>query len=158
MCILLTSHPKIVDELYNHNNSFNRIFVYREITLLSENEIKEFFIKNFNNIGVEISPNALELMVEFLAGSPTMMQEIGDAIYWINDSNRISREIAFKGIEKAANEIELRFLSSSLKEFNADDVKILSILAHNFMKSDFENYSFKKDEIYENMSILRKKF
>ena len=95
LVMMLISHPKVVKSLYKHNPSFNRIFIYRPINFLQQNEVKDFFIKRFGSRGMEMEEDALNLMVEFSAGSPTMMQNIGDEIFFINKNDVISKEDRF---------------------------------------------------------------
>ena len=152
--MMLTSHPKVVKSLYSYNHSFNRIFVYRYIDFLQENEVKDFFIKRFGSRNLEIDDDALKLMLEFSAGSPTMMQNIGDEIYWINNSDIISREIALEGIKQANREIELRYLQSTLDEFNIgeNDLNILRALGKDFINNAYGSYSFKISDISRYLS------
>lgn len=156
LVMMLTSHPKVVKLLYKHNPSFNRIFVYRPIGFLQKNEVKDFFIKSFGSRCIQIEENALNLMVEFSAGSPTMMQNIGDEIYLLNKNNVISKEITLEGIKQAAREIELRYLQNTLDEFNIaqSDLNILRVLGKDFINNAYENYSFKIDEIADKLSKL----
>ena len=160
LVMMLTSHPKIVKKLYKHNPSFNRLFIYRPIDFLQENEVKEFFIKRFGSRGIDIDEDALNLMVEFSAGSPTMMQNIGDEIYFINRKEVITKEATLEGIKQASREIELRYLQDTLDEFNItdNDLNILRVLGKDFINNAYGNYSFKIKEITHYLSKLDEEF
>lgn len=144
LVIMLTSHPKVVRRLYDHNPSFNRIFIYRPLDFLDKSEVEDFFIKRFGSRDIEIEKSALDLMVEFSAGSPAMMQNIGDEIYLLNRNHIISKEDTLEGIRHASREIELRYLQDSLDQFNLteNDLKILRIIGKDFINNGYGNYSF----------------
>ena len=160
LVMMLTSHPKVVKKLYKHNPSFNRIFVYRPLNFLEKNEVKNFFVKRFASRGMDISEDALNLMVEFSAGSPTMMQNIGDEIFLINNDDVISKEVTISGIKQATREIELRYLQDSLNEFNIteNDLNILRVLGKDFVDNAYDNYSFKLEDISNYLSKLDEEF
>ena len=147
--MMLTSHPKVARSLYNHNPSFNRNFVYRSINSLKNFEVEEFFTKTFKSKNIDIDDDALKVMVEFSAGSPTMMQSIGDEIYWICNESCISKEIALFGIKQASIEIKKRFLLESLNDFdiNTNDLNILRVLGKRFIDNPYKNYYFKFEDI-----------
>ena len=43
IAVMLLAHPDVIDDLYNHNPSFNRIFMHREIEPLKDIEVRDFF-------------------------------------------------------------------------------------------------------------------
>ena len=148
LIIMLTSHPKITKKLYKHNPSFNRIFTYDSVEFLQKDEVENFFLKQMESENIKIESDALKLMVEFTAGSPTMMQYIGEETYYLA-KDLITKNIALKGIKNACKQIEKRYLQISLSEFNiySDDLKILRILGKNFIDNAYGSYSFKLDDI-----------
>lgn len=160
LVMMLTSHPKVVKRLYNHNPSFNRIFIYRPIGFLQKNEVNDFFIKRFASRSIEIDDDALNLMVEFSAGSPTMMQNIGDEIFFINKHDLITKEDTLEGIKQACREIELRYLQDTLDEFNITEIDfdILRVLGKDFINNAYGNYSFKLTDISNLLSKLDEEF
>lgn len=158
LAIMLTSHSKVSRLLYKHNPSFNRIFVHRPISFLEKNEVEDFFIKEFKSQNISIEDDALNLMVEFTAGSPTMMQNIGDKVYLNNIDNLISKQTALKGIEQANNEIKLMYIQDTLEELNPseNDLKILKILGNDFINNAYRNYSFKINDLFDDLSKFDK--
>ena len=149
LIMMLTSHPKVSKALYKYNPSFNRIFTYRKINLLKKNEIETFFRNMFGSQNIEIDENALNLMVEFTAGSPVMMQNIGDDIFWINNKEIISKETALNGIKQSKNELKFKYLQDSLDEFDItrDELNILKTLGKDFINNAYSEYSFNIDDI-----------
>lgn len=160
LVMMLTSHPKVVKRLYKHNPSFNRIFIYRPIGFLQKNEVNDFFIKRFGSRSIEIDDDALNLMVEFSAGSPTMMQNIGDEIFLINKHDIITKEDTLEGIKQACREIELRYLQDTLDEFNITEIDfdILRVLGKDFINNAYGNYSFKLTDLSNLLSKLDEEF
>ena len=160
LIMILTSHPKVSKALYKHNPSFNRIFTYRKINLLKKEEVETFFMNTFASQNIKINEDALNIMVEFTAGSPAMMQNIGEDIFWINNKEIISKETALKGIKQSKNEIELKYLQDSLDEFNitSDELNILKILGKDFIDKSYNEYSFNIDDIVLQRSKFDEEF
>lgn len=63
---------------------FSRMFNLITIDKLENNDIREFFIKNFNNLNITFEKEQyLEDMVYYSWGMPLVMQQIGDSIFGI---------------------------------------------------------------------------
>lgn len=115
VAFILTSYPDKLTTLYNHNPSFTRIFHHYHLTELDSREIEEFYLDNFNSSHIKVDDEALKSMVYFCSGMPTMMHEIGDAIYWLtNDSLHVSKEKSLKGILLACASIGRKYLKPIL--------------------------------------------
>ena len=97
---------------------------------------------------MSIDEDALNLMVHFSSGHPTMMQEIGAGIYWICESKSISREYAFRGIVRAGGEIGIKYLQSSLDSSIRSNkyLNIFNKLGEDFISNFNGEYSFKKKD------------
>lgn len=98
--------------LYNHNESFMRIFKPSEIVPLEDEEVEVFFKNTFKLAEIKVEKPAMELMVRFSSGMPTMMHEIGDAVFWLVDVEKliIDSDIASKGVIQAGHEIGRKYL------------------------------------------------
>lgn len=59
---------------------------------------------------------SLEVMTKYSSGMPTMMQEIGEATFLVDDDYFISVEDGFKGIINAGQIIGLKYLQPLLDE------------------------------------------
>ena len=114
--IMLTGYPEKFIRLYNHNPSFNRIFHVHELTRLSDDEIKEFYTDIFSIYKMNVDPLALEMMTKYSSGMPTMMQEIGDAVFWQDNDGEIDKNDAVLGVIEAGNRIGLIYLQPVLDQ------------------------------------------
>ena len=84
--IMICGLPERHFQLVAHQPSIARIFRVLELERLSDEEVEDFFIRAFESVDVSVEDDAMQLMVEYSSGLPIMMQEIGDATYWINAS------------------------------------------------------------------------
>lgn len=112
--ILLVSYPEKFQALYEHNQSFTRIFKTRQIGLLSNIEVETFFKKTFNNVGMNLDDNALAMMVSFSSGMPNMMQEIGEGVFWAAEDDKIDEDDCILGIIRVGHEIGIKYLKPAL--------------------------------------------
>ena len=84
------------------NPSFPRMFNLIEIDKLDDEDIKQFFINNFENLNIEIEKEQyLDDMVYYSWGMPLIMQHIGDSIFWSLEGNCINEDIVYDGIRNA---------------------------------------------------------
>ena len=56
----------------------------------------------------------MELMIKYSSGMPTMMQHIGDAVYWGINDDHITKKDALMGILRAGEIIGLKYLQPIL--------------------------------------------
>lgn len=93
-------------------------------------------------------------MVHFSLGFPTMMQEIGDAIYWINEESFISQKTALLGIIRAGSEIGVKYLKPAQDNSIRSEkyLNIFSKLGSDFLNNTREEYSFKKQDFISSLS------
>ena len=159
VAVMLSAHPDKINALYNHNPSFNRIFIHREIGSLENDEVRDFFIRSFNQVGMTIDDDALNLMLHFSSGHPTMMQEIGAGIYWTCEEDNVSYEDAFKGIIRAGEEIGIKYLKSSLDSSILSDkyLNIFTKFGDDFIVNFDGEYSFKKKDFSKSLDEKEKK-
>lgn len=112
--MMLTGYPEKFSKLYEHNQSFTRIFHIHELTRLSDNEIKIFYKNIFSIYNIRIEKSALDKMTKYSSGMPTMMQEIGDATLAQDVDNCIDDEDSLKGVIVAGKIIGLKYLQPLL--------------------------------------------
>lgn len=74
LCFMLTGYPEKFNKLHQQNPSFNRIFQVHELKPLSTSEIKTFYKDTFNLYNISINNDALNTMITYSSGMPTMMQ------------------------------------------------------------------------------------
>lgn len=114
ICIMLTGYPEKFRRLYDHNPSVNRIFHTHELKALSDADVERFYTTIFSSYSIDILPSALESMVKYSSGMPTMMQEIGDATFWKDTDGYIDGKDALGGVIEAGNRIGLKYLQPLL--------------------------------------------
>jgi len=94
----------------NAQPSLARIFSIIEIGPLFDKEVREFFERTFNSVNMKVERKAMKFMVHYSTGLPFLMQEIGDATFWIDEDGIIKDEDARRGIITAAEEIGKKYL------------------------------------------------
>jgi hypothetical protein len=151
--IMLIGYPNKLQTLFNHNPSFNRIFRSYELEPLKKLEVSSFFEDTFNKINVQIDNNALDSMITFSAGIPTMMQEIGDGVFWKDRDGYIDNNNAAQGIFEAGNQICKKFLQVEI-DSSIYSEKYRSIL---LKMGEKNTISFKKSEFEEFLTEEEKK-
>lgn len=107
---LLIGLPEKRVQLFNQQESLMRIFQILEIERLTDEEIEQFYTDRFDDAGITADEEAMDQMVRHCSGLPVMMQEIGDAVFWNDTDNHISRLDAFKGIADASERIGKKYL------------------------------------------------
>jgi len=90
--------------------SLARIFRVVEIERLLDGEVKEFLCMTFDKVGMEITSEAMELMVHFSSGLPILMHEIGDATFWRDTDGKIDYQDAVEGIAEAGERVGKKYL------------------------------------------------
>lgn len=64
------------------DNEIAKNFICSELKRLSDNEVRTYFKNSFNKFDWEISDDVLDLLVERCQGLPSLMQDIGNTIYY----------------------------------------------------------------------------
>jgi len=143
--VLLVSYPEKFDMLVRTEPTFGRIFHYEQISKLSDEEVREFFINSFDKVQMTCTKDALDIMVYFSNGLPLMMQQIGDSIFWLNNNinNTITEKLAEEGIVDAANQIaskQIRPVLAHITEEEYMDILIkITQLGYEFKKSELKS-------------------
>jgi hypothetical protein len=145
--ILLVGLPEKREALFAQNESFMRIFHVTEINRLKDTEITEFFKNTFSKLGITVEKEALNLMVGFSSGLPTMMHEIGDAVFWVDEDKKISQEDAIYGVYNAGENIGEKYLRPTIygsrirsKTYQSILKKIGDNKLAEFSKEELESY------------------
>lgn len=112
--LILSGLPERRDSLAALQPSLMRIFRPIEIHKLSDDEVKAFFGKAFAKVNTTVNPEALDVMVRYSSGLPILMQEIGDATFWVNKDNTIDGQDASRGILKAADIVGMKYLDAQI--------------------------------------------
>ena len=154
---ILTGYPEKLNNLYKHNPSFQRIFKHHLLKELSEKEVKSFYMDVFNDIEVICDKKAINNMIYYSGGMPTMMQEIGDGVFWYLPENKhITVESASKGITYSGGQIGVKYLQPILDDSiqSTEYLNIFEKLGVHIAKSNTE--IFTRNEIINNFNIEEK--
>jgi len=108
--IMLIGLPEFRDNLSRNQPSLMRVFRVVEIQKLQEIEVKDFFLRAFNKVNIAVEESAMEIMVDYSGGLPTIMHEIGDAIFWIDEDGIVKDDDVWKGVISAAESIGKKYL------------------------------------------------
>ena len=145
---LLAGYPERFEAMVVHEESFGSIFHFDLIDCLSNEEVSEFFKATFSQIEMEISDEALEIMVAFSSGLPLMMQQIGESVFWMCEDDFITKKEATAGVINAAYEIGSKQIRPVLNQIKSNNYEpILEFLAGNKMNT------FKRSDVKDAMSI-----
>lgn len=101
-------------ELIQHHQPVERIFDIVNVSPMGEAEIKDFYKKSFQSVGMEVEEAALSYFVKFSAGFPKIMHVIGDIVFWMDTDNTIDEHDAIQGIFNAAEEIGKKFVDQQV--------------------------------------------
>jgi len=87
-----------------------RVFRVVEIEKLSDAEVNDFFLRAFKKVNIQVEESAMKTMVKFSSGLPTIMHEIGDAVFWIDNDGIVKDIDVGRGIVAAAENIGKKYL------------------------------------------------
>lgn len=110
LLLLLAGVPERRDEMIKNQESIGRIFDVIEIKPFSREETDEFYQKTFNAESVSVDAEALTLLYRYSGGLPMLLHEVGDAVFWADSDNRITKNDAFGGIIEAADIVGKKYL------------------------------------------------
>lgn len=110
VCIMLIGLPEFRDNLSRNQPSLMRVFRVVEIEKLQDHEVRDFFERAFKKVEIQVDESALKLMVKYSSGIPTIMHEIGDAVFWADEDGIIKDDDALNGIVIAARNIGKKYL------------------------------------------------
>lgn len=145
---LLAGYPEKFQALVVHEESFGSIFHYDLIDCMSDMEVISFFKDTFSQVEMDISKEALEIMVSFSSGLPLMMQQIGESVFWACKTNNVTKDEAIAGVINAAYEIGSKQIRPILDQIRSDNYEpILEFLA------DRDMVTFKRSDVKNGMDI-----
>ena len=144
----LVSYRDNFNKLTELNPSFSRIFHIIEIDHLDDEDIKTFFIENFEKYDISFeNEKSLQEMVYYSWGMPLAMQQIGEETFWNVKSNLITEKMVLNGILNAAIEIGKKQISLILDLIENDEYEnILLKLGENKL------IEFEKSELIKLLS------
>lgn len=99
--------------------SLARVFDLIQLQPWSNQETEEFFADTFDQVHMRIEPDALEGLVSFSGGLPTLAHELGDAVFRIvqaRQSENISADDVLAGLVDAAEIVGRKHLAPQVLE------------------------------------------
>lgn len=168
--VLFAGYRDKFNNFVHFEPSFGRIFHYENLGSLSDFEIREFFINNFNDNDIYCSEEALNNFVYFSQGIPLMMQQIGESAFWVMENNKITEDLSHYSLIHAANEIgnkQLNRFLTIVEEYEYESIlmklgenECCSFIKENFIEYLSEDECNVFDKFLENMiflDVLKKK-
>lgn len=141
----LVSYRENFNRLTEHNPSFSRIFHIIEIDHLNDEDIKTFFVENFEKADIAFEDEkSLQEMVYYSWGMPLAMQQIGEETFWNVKNGIITEEIVLNGILNAAIEIGKKQISLILDLIENDEYDNILLKLGKYKLIEFE-----KEELAE---------
>jgi hypothetical protein len=114
--LVLVGLPERREDLIKHQPSTARIFDVVELPLMLGKESTEFFSRMFGSKKLNVEDDAIKLMVEFTAGYPMLLHEVGDAVFWRDEDNRIDIKDAKAGISEAARNVGKKYIGQQVEK------------------------------------------
>ncbi|MEW6102748.1 MAG: BREX system ATP-binding domain-containing protein [bacterium] len=111
LLLILVGIPERREKMIKHQPSVARIFDIIDLAPMNKEETEDFFRKMFGRQNISIEPEAISSMVDLSGGFPTLMHEVGDAIFWEDKDNKIDEEDARYGIIDAAENVGRKYLA-----------------------------------------------
>lgn len=112
--VMLSGLPQNREQLAAHQPSLLRVFTPLELDRLTDEEVERFFENAFATADMRVKPDAMRLMALYSSGLPTMMQEIGDAVFWSVSGDEVKRDDASRGLSMAAIRVGQKYLDPSV--------------------------------------------
>jgi hypothetical protein len=144
--IMLIGVPERRDHLATLQPSLMRIFRVVEIEKLSDHEVESFIINAFKNADMKLNQEAIKLIVKYSSGFPILMQEIGDAIFWLDTDGVVDKHDAMEGILIAAERIGRKYLDPKVyRAIRSENYRSIlrklakTPLSRNFSRADVES-------------------
>lgn len=121
LLVLVGIEDRMAD-LTKSQPSIARIFDVVNLVPLSQEESREFFVKKFQSVGTEVEDGALLTLTRYSGGLPVLMHEVGDAVYWQDDNNRVDHKDAVAGIITASENVGRKYLKREVYQAIRSDV------------------------------------
>jgi hypothetical protein len=101
-------------EMIAHHQPVDRIFDVIEIEPLTTDEMKAFFTRAFESVGMRVEPDALDRLAYYSAGFPKIMHLLGDSVYWLDQDGVIDLKEAMTGVIMAAEEVGKKYVDQQV--------------------------------------------
>ncbi|KZX15544.1 hypothetical protein MBFIL_06360 [Methanobrevibacter filiformis] len=147
IAMILAGYPEKLELMHKNNPSFTRIFSHINLKGLNNEEITDFFNKSFDKIDMNITKEAIDILVKYSSGLPNMMQEIGNGTFYMTNTNLVTYEDAIGGILYAGDEISKKYLQPLLDSSirSPEYLGIFEKISNDALSNLDEDYYFRKE-------------
>jgi hypothetical protein len=134
-------------EMIRAHEPIDRVFDIITIDAMSQDEMKDFFLKAFDTVPMGVETSALDIIIHYSAGLPKVMHLLGDAAYWLDSDGQIDLSDATRAVVAAADEVGKKWVDQQvLRALRSSDYKAilrkigqLGPSAGEFKKADVRN-------------------
>ncbi len=151
LLMLLVGLSERREDMLKNQPSVARIFDVVNLPPMSEKESQEVFNGFFAKVKTAIEPKALSLMTNFSAGLPTLIHEIGDAVFWQDTDERIDGIDARHGITEAAQTVGRKYIGPQVSSVFRN--KIYSSILTRLGKKLPIGATFKRQELLKENAL-----
>ncbi len=144
LLFVLCALPEKRAEIIHHNPSVARIFNIIDLQPLSKIEATSFYTSRFRACDIEIEYEEANFFGGISEGYPTLMHELGDAVFWIDLDNLIDESDAYEGFRSAVENVGTKYMDRQVFEA-LNSKRYLSILEK--IGTSEIGYRFNKSEI-----------
>jgi len=145
LLLVLTGVPERREEILQHQRSVERIFDIAEILPLFDESVREFFQRAFASVDMQIDADALEMLARYSGGLPKLMHELGDATFWMAKSATVTRQDAFLGVVRAADNVGHKYFDPVRRALRSEDYRsILKKIGGQVSLHDFDTSFLRK--------------
>lgn len=120
--LVLVGIQERMENLKQHQPSIERIFTPVELSLMGEADAIDFFERSFDSVSHSCEPKALQFMAKVVGGHPVMWHELGEAVFWADEDERIDFRDVGVGIVEAADNVGRKYLKRQLYDELRSDV------------------------------------
>lgn len=142
-------------EMIQKHQPIDRIFDVIEIEPLNDAEQREFFLRAFGSVQMDVAPEALSLLSHYSAGFPKIMHLVGDSAFWIDTDGTVDEPDAISAVLIAADDVGKKYVDQQVyRALQSEDYH--SILAK-IGKMGPDSMSFKRDEVVAGLTDSEKR-
>lgn len=133
LLLILCAIPDTEDSLVRHHESLPRLFRRVELSLMTDEECREFVSETIKGTGITINKDALDSIVFWATGFPSLLQEMCYSVWEANDDNQIDDDDVMNGLIGAIEELERKYFRRRfLQQVGSNTYReILDIMASN---------------------------
>ncbi|MCG3157254.1 MAG: hypothetical protein DKINENOH_03886 [bacterium] len=112
--LVLVGLPERRQQLIAKQPSLDRVFDLIEIRGFSASETAEFYQRAFKKANVAITEEALRILERLSGGFPVFVHELGDAVFQVDEDNRIDDADIIPGILRGADLIGRKYIEPTV--------------------------------------------